>query len=285
MAAEARRKALVFLLIVLGTTILIGTGLPRLDFQPAMPLPKLENGQVIASPSEITPLVGISVSSLFTILLIILLVVMVGLLIYRLIKRVNWKQFLSDFFRYIFIILVISGIFALVMSALPKSQGTSYSELPPPPAPEVRAPLGPVPSSVIWLVGILLASLIVAVSIWIIRSKPKATRELWEWEAEQARQALLAGQDLKNVILSCYRRMSQALQEGQHLERDASMTTGEFERLLVSQGVPRGPVHQLTQLFEAARYGHWQPGPEEEESALRCLEAILAYSRNSLLEG
>jgi hypothetical protein len=55
------------------------------------------------------------------------------------------------------------------------------------------------------------------------------------------------------------------------------MTTGDFERLLLEKGYPYDPIHRLTGLFEAVRYGHWQPGRSEEQTAITCLEAIIHF--------
>jgi Domain of unknown function (DUF4129) len=57
------------------------------------------------------------------------------------------------------------------------------------------------------------------------------------------------------------------------------MTAREFEALLEKRGVPSPPVHQLTRLFEMARYAAQAPGPAEEAQALDCLQAIAQYSR------
>jgi hypothetical protein len=43
------------------------------------------------------------------------------------------------------------------------------------------------------------------------------------------------------------------------------MTTGEFENLLETAGLPHDPIHQLTQLFDAVRYGNWKPNPADEQ--------------------
>jgi hypothetical protein len=59
------------------------------------------------------------------------------------------------------------------------------------------------------------------------------------------------------------------------------MTTREFENLLEIAGVPHNPIHQLTQLFEAVRYGNWQPNPIDEQKAIHCLEAIMLFSRET----
>ena len=285
MAEEVKRKALIFLFLALVVTVLIGAGLPRLKFQPGMPLPSLENGQMVVLPSESAPPVGVSVNSFFVSLILILLAGYLLMQIYRLIKGVNWKKLLAESFPYLFKLLVLLGIIYLVVSRLPKSEALIYAAPVPVPIPTTTAPLGAVPALLIWLVAVGLIGSAAILGIWMINSKRRSALNLWELEAEKARQALLAGQDLKNVILGCYRRMSLALQEEQRIEREDFMTTGEFERLLAGKGVPYEPVHQLTQLFEAVRYGHWQPDPSDERRALHCLDAILAYSHEVKGEG
>jgi hypothetical protein len=59
------------------------------------------------------------------------------------------------------------------------------------------------------------------------------------------------------------------------------MTTGEFENVLETAGIPHDPIHQLTRLFEAVRYGNWQPNLADEQTALQCLEAIMLSSRTT----
>jgi hypothetical protein len=100
-------------------------------------------------------------------------------------------------------------------------------------------------------------------------------------EAEKARQALKTGVDLKDVIIHCYRQMSLALQQEQGIERKDFMTTGEFENLLETAGIPHEPIHQLTRLFDAVRYGNWEPNTVDEQKAVECLESIILYSRNA----
>jgi hypothetical protein len=74
--------------------------------------------------------------------------------------------------------------------------------------------------------------------------------------------------------------MSQAVKQEQGIVRKDFMTTGEFERLLEAAGMPHEPIHQLTRLFDAVRYGNWQAGAAEEQRAIQCLEAIMQASRD-----
>ena len=55
------------------------------------------------------------------------------------------------------------------------------------------------------------------------------------------------------------------------------MTTGDFEGLLLEKGYPYEPIHRLTGLFEAVRYGHQHSGRSEEQTAITCLEAIIHF--------
>lgn len=282
---EVKKRALLLILSALTVTILIGAALPRLQFQPGMPLPSLANGQVVLEPTEAAPPVGASLNKFFEILVLMIVVVFLIILVYRMIKGVDWKRLLSDLFSFLFTLFVLCGFLFVLLSLLPKSQGLTEAVPLPIPEPIVRAPLGPVPPLLIWLVGLGLFGAVILLGIWIVGSKRRSELDGWELGAENARLALLAGGDLRDVILRCYQQMSRALRQEREIEREAYMTTGEFERLLTTKGIPYDPVHQLTQLFEAVRYGGWQPNSLDEQRALRSLDAILEYSRGSGQEG
>ncbi len=135
-------------------------------------------------------------------------------------------------------------------------------------------PLGSPPAILIWLVWIGLGVMIIMLGIWASNRRTQNLRagDPVEIEAERAMQALKKGQDFKNVIVQCYRQMSAALQKEQGIELEDTMTAREFEHLLEAKGLPRDPVHQLTQLFEAARYSLQQFTPADEQTSLRLLE-------------
>jgi hypothetical protein len=281
LAPESKRSALVFLLIALILTVLIGAGVPHLKFKPGMPLPSFADGQVALPAAEEAAPVGLQINAFAGILALIILGVFVIFMIVRMLKGVKWTKLLSGLWSIFWKFLLVAALLFLVVSLLPKSEGTSSAELLPPPKPLVTAPLGPVPPAVIWMAGLVLVSIVLFIGARMIAAKRRPVSRTWEWEAEKARQALLDGQDLREVIIQCYLRMGQALQEEQQIQREAFMTTGEFEVLLSARGVPADPVHQLTRLFDSVRYGRSQPASGEEQSALQCLNAILAYSRQS----
>jgi hypothetical protein len=131
-----------------------------------------------------------------------------------------------------------------------------------------------------WLVWIGLAIVLILLAVGAIlwRSGQTGRGDPVRLEAQRAVEALKTGLDLRNVILRCYEQMSLALQREQDIKREEAMTAREFERLLQARGIPREPVHQLTLLFEVARYGHRLLAPEDEQKAYECLNAIVRYS-------
>lgn len=173
------------------------------------------------------------------------------------------------------------GVLAIVFAG---AQGPAVApaerpvQLRPPPA---RTPLGDPPPLLLWLVagGVLLAS--AGVAAWMLRPSPPRRRAVDDvaLEAQRAREALLAGEDPRTVILACYARMSRALAEERGIERPESMTAREFGALLGTLGIPHAPVQELTRLFEAVRYGGLEPGAGEEARAVACLGAIVQHCR------
>jgi hypothetical protein len=275
------------LLILLGSAglimILVAAGLTRLELQPGLPLPNIQNGGalVIESDQHSLPLF-ISFKEIF--LLVLKFVVGCNLVyfIYRLIKGISWREVGKVMLNGLLIMASIGGVIILALLMLPRgtfepSLNIPILEL----APVERSPLEPAPRILFWVVGILLASLCVWVVIWIFKSLYRKQKpiDLVQLEAEKAYQELLSGRDLRDVIVKCYRQMSKALEYEREIERKSNMTTGEFERLLVDEGFPFEPVHQLTHLFEFVRYGHERPNRQQEQNAIDCLAAIVHHCR------
>jgi hypothetical protein len=219
------------------------------------------------------------VSSLAGTILLIIMGVLLLFLIVQSVRGIPLKRLLSGMLKLLWKILLAAAVLAMVLVLLPRSQTTAASESTPAPRPLARAPLGPVPPVLIWIVGAVFGSVVLFMGIRIIVARRASATGSLVWEVKMARRALLNGHDLRTVILQCYQRMSQALQQEQNIERESFMTTGEFEKLLTARGIPDGPVHQLTGLFDAVRYSRWEPAAGDEQAAIGCLDAILLYSR------
>ncbi len=271
--------------LVMLVTVIIAASLPELELQPGMPRPSVENGQVVLAPIEEEPLVTISVNEFFKILFALILAGSILYLFYKLIKGSDWRE-LGSYIPPIMVVGLITCIIIFLIMLLPKTQGdTPPMELPLPTiTPRPTAPLGPTPVLLLWLVGIglLVSSILLGIWIFVPSSRRERTIDLVGLEAENALQSLKTGLGLKDVIVKCYRQMSLALEKEQGIGRKDSMTTREFEKLLEAAGVPHDPIHQLTQLFEAVRYGNWQPNPMDEQKAIHCLEAIMLFSRETM---
>ncbi len=282
MTGNDKRKALIFLGLVMIITVMIAASLPQLELQPGLPPPKLELNQVAMASIEEEPLTTISIDKFFKILLAIVLTVFMLYVISRPLDSAHWKN-LRFSIRILAVITLIAGSFLCLIWLLPGSQDSVPMELPvPDAAPLATSPLGLTPPLLLWLVGIglLVSGILLGIRVFGSTSRRAKAINTVGLEAQKAWQALGVGLDLKEVIVQCYRRMSLALEKEQGLERENSMTTGEFEKLLAAAGIPHEPIHQLTQLFEAVRYGNWQPNPADNQKAIRCLEAIMLYSRD-----
>ncbi len=104
-------------------------------------------------------------------------------------------------------------------------------------------------------------------------------------QAAQAAQTALAdwqsGSPLADVIIRCYREMSELVAEKRSLQRAAHMTPREFVQRLEKAGVPAQPTQQLTALFELARYSPQPLGAPEEAAARACLTALAEALENA----
>ena len=283
MIGSAKRNSLILLGLVMMITLMIAASLPQLELQPGMPLPKLENDQVVIPPAEAQPTGTMSVNKFILVLVALLVAGLMLHMLYKLLRGARWKDIASIIEPMLVISLIVSGLIFLIM-LLPRSEGSIVMEQPvPSPVPQVRSPLGPVPPLLFWVVGLGLLAAGILMGIWIfVSASSRATAiDIVGLEAEKAWQELIAGVGLKSVIIKCYRQMSLALEKEQGIEREESMTIREFEDLLEAAGFPYDPIHQLTRLFEAVRYGNWQPNPLDEQDAIHCLEAIMLFSRKA----
>lgn len=279
MTDNARRRTLLLLLLTIGLVALIAAGLPQLELRPGLPFPEAEGGVGGGLPLAGEPLMDSPLRAVYG--LGIILGMLMLYLVYKMITGVPWKELLQPSIFFALLIITLTGLLlSLIVAISPRGLGVEEAYLPPTPEPLVTGPLGAPPPALIWLVWAGLALLVTLLVIGLVRwMRPRRQPDRLAREAGQALQSLRDGLDLKSVILRCYQQMSQALQDEQGLERDQAMTAREFERLLTERGVPTGPVQQLTRLFEAVRYGRQEPSTQEEQQAVDCLSAILAYSQ------
>jgi len=256
--------------------------LQRLELKPGVPLPAPANEVVQSQPKQGLSELPIPISDFWKAVVSLFLLVVIIYAGYRLLRSAtwDWRDAVKSLANIIVLFLIVACILWILLSGTGPASGPAAETLPPPVAEQTGPPLGPLPLHLIWLSGLGLAAILVGVGLWIIfRPAGRASADRLTLQAEWALQALKMGLDLKNVIVRCYWQMGQVLQEEQGIEMKTAMTVREFERLLEDRGVPHLPVHQLTQLFETARYGHRATSAEDERQAIDALTAIVQYSR------
>jgi len=278
MTERAKRRILVLFLLAVMAMLVIAAGLQQLQLNPGVPLPPID-GTPVAAQTDENPTVAITVNTVFKTILAAILTLLTLFAIYKILSKARWKDVLTR----LLLMIVLTVATLLVLFALFKvriiTAPTALEKLPLPI--EISGPpLAPVPPSLLWLVVIGLAVVTVLLVIWVInwRARRRSFKDSLMLEAERTLNAIKAGLDFKNAIIQCYWQMSQVLQNEQEIYRHEAMTVREFERLLEQRGIPQTPVHQLTQLFEVARYGIRPPNTDDEQKAVECLNAIIQYS-------
>jgi hypothetical protein len=283
MAGNEKKKALLFLIVVTLAAIVLASSLPALELKPGMPLPEIKNDQVAVVASSGVHAESISINRFIIILSCLIAAGFFLYSMYRVMRGTTWKDILALLQPLLFIVLLLAAMMMVIMS-MPRTSAPPSTEAPVPTLePPVTAPLGPVPPLLLWIVGACVILLVILIAVWIYRNfsgKPDAS-DLIAQEAEKARQKILLGVGLKDVIIECYRQMSLVLQEDRGITRKDFMTTLEFEETLSNAGFPSTPVHDLTKMFNAARYSNWQPSSGDEQSAIQCFEAITRFTRIS----
>lgn len=287
MPPRDRRATLLLLLATLAAAVVLAMGLPALRLSPGLPLPEVTQGRIFVEAH------GQAGPALVPVRWAVLAILGAGagaVVLWASWRALRGARLLSLVPAALRAVLLVSAACAAVVAVLLLVPGerARLPEVPlPPPVAAPRSPLGAPPALVLWLTAAGLLAAAALAAAWILRSAPPASRralDLVAREAESARDALLAGDDARGVILACYARMSAALAEHLGIERARSTTAREFEELLGGLGVPRGPVHELTRLFEAVRYGGSGPTEVEGARALACLGPIVDHCRGAARE-
>jgi hypothetical protein len=182
------------------------------------------------------------------------------------------------------LVLVLLWVFPLIANNIAENRNREASsetmrdyQLEEPALPEPPTYLENPPE---WLiVGInllLLAGLFGGIYALWRRLRPKSeAHAVVVTEVRRALTRLDAGGELKDVVIDCYARMVQGLEKRRRVKRHQAMTPREFEAYLADSGIASNHIHQLTELFELARYGARPANRETERKATQCLQAIL----------
>ncbi len=135
------------------------------------------------------------------------------------------------------------------------------------------------PNWLIYVVSLGVVGLLILAGIWTWRVRQKRVRlqplEQLINTAQDALDDIRAGGDLKDVILRCYQEMNVIASEKKAVVRPGYLTPRAFTSKLEAAGLPGEQVSRLTRLFEAVRYGGWNPGPKDEREAIVCLEMVI----------
>ncbi len=282
MNIQIRRRTLYFLALTIIGMAFLGASLSELQFQSGLPIP----GAVTSQPLTIPVIESVQQESKFPLLiqlpLILLFIFLFSVLIIKLVNKANIKKIVSlagGLLGILFLYLLLGQAdfssqsqFVEVPGGIELQPLTNYD----------FAPIGDPPTEMFWIVTIILVIGAVFLIIWFINHTlhREHNDDLIAREAIAALQAIESGQDLKNVIIRSYMQMVRITKEEKGIERLDSETPREFERLLISHGMPIQPVQQLTRLFEKVRYGSKNPDLQDERAAIECLSAIRFSSAN-----
>lgn len=273
-----KKKVLFFIGLLCLISILLAVSLPILTLQPGLPLPELQSGKIIAKSMQGGDSLAIQIDSFFFIVIALMMVGLLGYLATKLIRGVTWDQLRKIALNLFVTFITVSIIILFAVFLLQKGKSTqSPIVVKMTPTPQMTSPLGQVPPILLWIVGILLIGSIMVITGRLLlsnRQKQKGAIIRVKLEAEKAYQAILSGQNIKDVIIQCYRQMSIALAEENGIERQEFLTPREFEDVLTQAGFPKNPLEKLTSMFEAVRYGNWSPAPGDEKMAIQCFEEI-----------
>src|SRR5512137_825101 len=115
MTESAKRKTLISLGLVMAIIMIIAASLPRLELHPGMPLPRLENNQVVAAPAAAEPSVGIQVNQFFGVLGALVVSPSFLYILYKLVRGAKWKNITGAILRVAVISLIIGVIIWLML--------------------------------------------------------------------------------------------------------------------------------------------------------------------------
>ena len=120
MTANIKRKTLILLGVITLITMMIAANLPQLEFQPGMPLPRLESGQVVAVSIEEESAVSISAQTFIFVLIALILTTVTLYLMVQLFRGADWKS-ISDVLRPLLVVSVVVACIVFLFTLFPGS--------------------------------------------------------------------------------------------------------------------------------------------------------------------
>jgi hypothetical protein len=279
MTSNQKKKAIVFMGLFVLITALFAASLSQMELQPGLPPVLLEGYHIVVPEYAQSDLINLSISPFTLRLLGILFTLFLLIMLYTAIMGIRLKKLFGILVEFIliisrFMILILSIFLLHSLSGQPAAHTSGMI----PSKPVFAIPAEAVPTGLIWLVGITLGLLGALLLFYWTRTHRRSSQwDLLTEQIEKARQNILAGMNLDKVIVRCYLEMGRILQYERGIERQVFTTPTEFEYELCSAGLPRTPVHVLTNLFERVRYGRCTPTPADEQEALNNLQKIIIH--------
>ena len=293
MAGQSRLLVLAAAGLAILAIMLLAAGLPGLNLDaPPAPFPfRLRMPSFLLEPPPVNASPSLFDGRLLRTLSILLLALLPIVIILAILSPEFRNRLLRQIIMIISIFIVLQVISVRLRQwiwggALELGEIGDWGELPSLEPPEEL--LASPPSWLVFVVSTLLALAVTALLAglivwwWQRTHPPIAALEELAQEARKAIAALRDGGELRDTILSCYRRMVQTLREKQGIERPQAMTPREFERRLAQTGLPQPDIQRLTRLFEHVRYGDKTPAPSEEQEAVAALQAIAQAAEKPL---
>lgn len=288
MTKSTKRWALLFLGLAIVAMLLLSVSLPGLEFQPGQPF-SLGNAPPPPEAASGLEMPGNFFLILIRGLLALALLLVPVYVIFHLLTPEGRRKLLGDL-AVLLMFFAAAEILSRLHRNAPGSQQQPSGEqgglnLPTPgPVATFTAQSTPALEIVVIVAIAFVIAVVIGIFYWLYRRRqdhylePTSLEQLAN-EAQNAVDALMAGENIKNIVIRSYFQMSRVLLQERDIKREQAMTPHEFEQTLVEKGLPYEPVHQLTHLFEEVRYGTKQPGKLEELRAIDCLSTIVAFCR------
>ncbi len=282
-------KAALSLGVLLVAMLALAVGVSSVQLAPAGRFP-IELFSVSRPPAGQTLEGGQFLLDLARIGLIVMLILMPVYILYAVVNRKRRRELILQMIGIGIVVLLLSNVSQCARNAREAEEiapsmtmQEAPEELPgemelPPFDPNAPDWLVLISSAVLSVALVITVSLVVAFGIARRRRRATALDQVAQ-QAEQAAADLEAGGEFRDIIIRCYREMSNVLQQERGIRRDAAMTPREFMDVLRNKGLPTEPVRQLTLAFEAARYGHVDASAQQERAAIDSLRAIVDACR------